>query len=221
MTPVRCGVSDHAIALATELRTSIWNQDSAIVVLNSDERCDVPYPVVYCRPIKYWMRALRSAANEPGDSRSLERLRIFGGRGAGSSCRGARKVKADGRFRIAVFFHELYASGMPWTSAFWYSRRQKRAYRRIAEACDLPITNTAFSRTGWSSGNRAAIRLARQCMPVFSQVGEAQQHVPLSDRDPVMAVFGLGGTRQRAYRSCPRWEHTASTGVRGDSGHRS
>jgi hypothetical protein len=37
-------------------------------------------------------------------------------------------------------------------------------------------------------------------MPVFSQVGEAQQHIPLADRDPVMAIFGLGGTRQNAYR---------------------
>jgi hypothetical protein len=37
-------------------------------------------------------------------------------------------------------------------------------------------------------------------MPVFSHVGEAEQRIPVADRDPVMAVFGLAGTRQNAYR---------------------
>jgi hypothetical protein len=109
-------------------------------------------------------------------------------------------VRADGRFRVAVFFHELFATGMPWKSAFWYSRRQKRAVRRVAEACDLLVTNTR-KYVDWLT--RETVRKSAspiQYMPVFSQVGEPQQHIPLADRDPVMAVFGLGGTRQNAYR---------------------
>ena len=47
-------------------------------------------------------------------------------------------------------------------------------------------------------------------MPVFSQVGEAQQHIPFADRDPVMAVFGLGGTRQKPIANCPGSEYTAA-----------
>jgi hypothetical protein len=109
-------------------------------------------------------------------------------------------VRADARFRVAVFFHELFATGMPWKSAFWYSQRQKRAVRRIAETCDLLVTNNR-SYVDWLTRETVPQSASPiQCMPVFSQVGETQQHIPLVDRDPVMAVFGLGGTRQNAYR---------------------
>jgi hypothetical protein len=105
------------------------------------------------------------------------------------------KVKADGRFRVAVFFHELYASGMPWTSAFWFAKRQKRAYRRIAEVCDLPVTNARVF-ADWL-GRQIASPV--QCLSVFSQVGEMQRLNSFADRDRAMAVFGLAGTRQRVY----------------------
>jgi len=65
------------------------------------------------------------------------------------------------------------------------------------------VTNTR-SYVDWL--HRETVRRSAspiQYMPVFSQVGEAQQHIFLVDRDPVMAVFGLGGTRQNAYRELP------------------
>ncbi|MGH9563721.1 MAG: hypothetical protein ACRD3S_19885, partial [Terracidiphilus sp.] len=104
-------------------------------------------------------------------------------------------LKAAGHFSIAVFFHELHASGMPWTSAFWHGQRQKNAYRRIARTCDLPVTSArAFAK--WLDQQ---IATPVQCMPIFSQVGEREQLVPFADRDPAMAVFGLADTRRRVY----------------------
>ena len=200
LQPTRCGVSDHVLALASELRTS-YGIDSAFVVLNSDERCDLPYSVTHCAPHQLLNACVAFSGSQP--AAILVHLSGYGYSADGAPtllAEALEKVKADGRFRVAVFFHELFATGMPWKSAFWYSQRQKRAVRRIAEACDLLVTNTRNyvdwlnRETVWQSASPI------QYLPVFSHVGEAQQHVPLADRDLVMAVFGLGGTRLNAYR---------------------
>ena len=199
LQPTRCGVSDHAIALASELRTR-YGIDTAFVVLNSAERSDVPYSVIHCSPDRLLNACISLSKNQA--AAILVHLSGYGYSADGAPtllAEALRSVRADGRFRVAVFFHELFATGMPWKSAFWYSRRQKRAVRRIAEACDLLVTNTR-RYVDWL--NREIVRPSAspiQYMPVFSQVGEAQQHISLADRDPVMTVFGLGGTRQNAY----------------------
>jgi hypothetical protein len=200
MTPVRCGVSDGALLLAGELAAA-FGIETAIAVVNSNEKCGLLLPIVYCPPEQLLEACLSLSKGKPGNL--LVHLSGYGysADGAPALLAGALEhVKADGRFRIAVFFHELYASGMPWTSAFWHSRRQKRAYRRIFEVCDLPITNARVF-ADWL--NRQSVRQTTspvRCMPVFSQAGEAQQHVPFADREPAMAVFGLGRTRQRVYK---------------------
>jgi hypothetical protein len=196
LLPARCGVSDHAIALASELRTSC-GIDSSFVVLNSEERCSLPFSITHCAPHQLLNVCVASSGNRP--SAILVHLSGYGYSADGAPsllAEALEHVKADGRFQIAVFFHELVAGGMPWTSAFWYAQRQKRAYRRIARACDLPVTNARV----FASWLERQIATPIQCMPVFSQVGEAEQHNSFAGRDPVMAVFGLGGTRQRVYR---------------------
>lgn len=109
------------------------------------------------------------------------------------------QVKASGRFRIAVYFHELFAVGPPWKSAFWHSGRQQKAVRAIAALCDLLITNTRH-HADWLERQleRSSTHLLK-LLPVFSTVGEAYEPEPFERRNPVMAVFGLPGTRQNAY----------------------
>jgi hypothetical protein len=200
LKPTRCGVSDHALALTSELKTR-YGIDSAFVVLNSTEQSDVPYSVIHCSPDRLLHACISLSESQP--AAILVHLSGYGYSADGAPTLLAEAlgcVKADGRFPVAVFFHELFAAGMPWKSAFWYSQRQKRAVRKIAEACDLLVTNTR-KYVDWL--NRETLRQTAspiQYMPVFSQVGEAQQRVSLADRDPVMAVFGLGRTRQNAYR---------------------
>lgn len=211
LTPARCGVSDHAIALAAELSAG-YDIDSAFVVLNSDERPEVPYPVRHC-----------PQAQLPGACIELSRERtsaiLVHLSGYGYSPDGAptllaaalEQVKAASRFPIAVFFHELHASGMPWTSAFWYGQRQKQAYRKIVRLCDLPITSARVF-ANWMRRNTSK---SVQCMPVFSQVGETQQIVPFPNRNPMMVVFGLAKTRQRVYAELGTLGNTLSKlGVR-------
>jgi len=170
--------------------------DSAFVVLNSDERCDLPYPITHCAPHRLLEACQALSGNRP--SAILLHLSGYGYSADGAPsllAEALEQVKAGGRFPLAVFFHELFAGGMPWTSAFWFAQRQKRAYRRIARTCDLAVTNARV----FASWLERQIVTPIQCMPVFSQVGEADESLPFAGRDPAMAVFGLAGTRQRVY----------------------
>src|SRR5579863_1250839 len=118
LTPTRCGVSDHAIALASELKASC-GIDSAFVVLHSDERAEVPYPVAHCPQERLLDACIDLSGNRP--TAVLVHLSGYGYSADGAPsllATALKRVKANGRFRIAVFFHELHASGMPWTSAF-------------------------------------------------------------------------------------------------------
>jgi hypothetical protein len=200
LLPARCGVSDHAILLATELK-SRFGIDTAFVVLNSEERCSLPFRVVHCAPEQLAETCRSLNGKRPGAI--LIHLSGYGYAADGAPLRLAsalERLRADGGFRIGVFFHELSASGMPWTSAFWHARRQKRALRRIAATCELAVTNIRV-HVDWLE--RETVRASASpvvYLPVFSLVGEAQQPVPLAQRDPVMVVFGLGVTRQKAFK---------------------
>jgi hypothetical protein len=193
--PAQCGVSDHAIALAAELKKS-FGIESSFVVLNSDDKADLPYRITHCPPHRL-IDACASVAN----NRSAALLAHVSGYGYSTDgapvllAQALEQAKTDGRFPIAVFFHELHASGMPWTKAFWHAERQKRAYRRIARACDFAVTSAQVFAT-WLERETAA---PVQCMPVFSQVGETAEPPPFANRNRSMAVFGLAATKQRVY----------------------
>jgi hypothetical protein len=85
-------------------------------------------------------------------------------------------------------------------SAFWYSQRQRRAVRKIAAVSDLVLTNTGV-HAAWLNKQPAepGVRPV-QVLSVFSAVGERQVNIPMSQRQRAMVVFGLGGTRQKAYK---------------------
>lgn len=208
LKPMRCGVSDHAIALASELKAN-YGIDTAFVVLNSDERCDVPYSVTHCAPDQLLDACI--SLNKNQSAAILVHLSGYGYSEDGAPAllaEALRNLRKGSHFRIAVFFHELYAGGMPWTSAFWYARRQKRVLRRIVEVCDLPITNLRVF-ADWLDRERIRQSASRvQYLPVFSLVGEARQTVPVAQRDPVMTVFGLSETRRRAYRDLSSLSNT-------------
>ena len=200
LKPGRCGVSDQAVLLAEELK-SAFEIETAFVVLNSNERCSLPYPVIHSAPAQLLESCLTHCGNLP--AALLIHVSGYGYSRDGAPsllAEAVAAVRGDGRFSIAAYFHELFARGMPWQSAFWHSIRQQKAIRRIAESCDLVVTNTS-DYANWleretTRRSSAPIRL----MPVFSAAGESQSPAPSSERDPTMVVFGLPASRQRAYR---------------------
>jgi hypothetical protein len=123
--------------------------------------------------------------------------------GYGYAKRGAplwlsNKVKID-RPNIklfGVFFHELYAFGPPWGSAFWLSPVQRHIARRLAEMSDFWITNRESSAL-WL--RQFAGDKPHAVLPVFSNVGEIAEYT--SARAKKIVVFGSAALRLSTYRA--------------------
>ena len=98
--------------------------------------------------------------------------------------------------RLLVMFHELYAVGLPWQSAFWLSPIQRHVARHLVELSDSWITNREGSAE-WL--RRYAANKPHTVLPVFSNVGE--QAIYSSKREAKIVVFGGGGLRRLTYRT--------------------
>jgi len=199
LKPSRCGVSDHAISLALELRRA-YGLNSSIVILNESDKPEIPIPYVNCTP-ETLEEACHSFVNHSAPS-LLVHYSGYGYSQDGAPLAFAQalaRLKTSGEFRFGVYFHELYASGMPWTKAFWFSRRQKHVVRMIAQHCDLIVTNLGFHKAWLERNTLNAPPAALRQLPVFSNIGETDEIPSISGREPALVVFGLPGTRRRSY----------------------
>ncbi|QQD71796.1 hypothetical protein H2515_10120 [Acidithiobacillus ferrivorans] len=101
--------------------------------------------------------------------------------------------------KFGVFFHELYAFGPPWKSAFWLSPVQRYVVRRLAEISDF-----------WMTNREGSAQWLRQCaggkphavLPIFSTIGELQSKS--AARKNRLMVFGTVGLRTVTYRAAGR-----------------
>lgn len=116
----------------------------------------------------------------------------------------ALKAQREGALHLVIVFHELFAQGPPWRSAFWVSGAQALIAGRLARLADVVWTNTArhaaWLREAVPRGTPLHMR------PVFSNVGEPQSAAPLHRRRPRAVVFGSAPTRQRAFAALGRHE---------------
>jgi hypothetical protein len=210
LKPGRCGVTDHALPLAHELK-SVFGIDSVFVVLNSQERCQVPYDVIYCEPEKLFPFCAAQSGGRP--AALLVHVSGYGYSADGAPMRLAEelaRVRDDGRFPMAAFFHEISATGAPWSAAFWHAARQERAIRKIAELCDLIVTNVTAHAQWLQRETKTRPEARIQLLPVFSTIGEARERTPLAKRDRAIAVFGLPGSRRRAFKELARCSQVLS-----------
>ena len=96
---------------------------------------------------------------------------------------------------FVVFFHELFASGPPWKSAFWVSPIQKHILRKIARQSSVVLTNSSTHKE----------RLKALCpeltdihhSPVFSNVGESENFPDTQSRSGIV-IFGTEARRRVA-----------------------
>ncbi len=106
--------------------------------------------------------------------------------------------KAGENRRLVTMFHEVYAFGPIWTSAFWTSPLQQSLAKRLANLSDFCLTSKQkyaeiISRI--SQGKHSKI----PALPVFSTVGEPEYLSPLAERQKRLVVFGGRGPRSRVY----------------------
>lgn len=198
LTPTRCGVTDHAVTLAGALRSS-FGVETAFVIVNSYERCELPHRIAHCSP----GRLLQCCRTLSGKRRSALLVHVSG---YGYSSDGAPKalanalaqVRDSGHFAIGAYFHELYYQRCtPWKKAFWYSHKQRREVMRIAEVCDTVLTNTTHHGSWLQNVKQSDAKL--HVLPVFSNIGESADFPTWNQRSPALIVFGQTDTRQQAY----------------------
>jgi hypothetical protein len=111
-----------------------------------------------------------------------------------------RALRQRHRGKFVTIFHEMYASGAPWTSAFWLRPFQIRLAKSIARLSDTCIVSSDYSRRTL----RAMVPNAEiELHPVPSTIGEPLlSSEQIKNRDPHRwAIFGGAGLVERSLRS--------------------
>jgi hypothetical protein len=198
LPPVLEGVGAYALALATAL----------------DQRLRVSSRFVVGDP--QWSTALVAKEEHPAAASVTHRGRdelvaaigdastvLLHYVGYGYSRRGCPRWLVDGLERwiapgkrLLIVFHEIYATGPPWTSAFWLTGAQRRLAARLARLASGSITSLRLYRErilAQAPGSSVAV------LPVFCPLPEPTDTLPLSRRDRRLVVFGGEGARSRAY----------------------
>jgi hypothetical protein len=99
---------------------------------------------------------------------------------------------------VLIFFHETYASGMPWRRAFWTNREQRTSIARLLQVARVSFTSNAkyMRRLEKMSGTGTPpVKI-----PIFSNIGEPDNLRPLAGRSRRLVIFGQLVTRIRLYR---------------------
>ncbi len=109
------------------------------------------------------------------------------------------KRSAGSSARLLLFFHEVYASGPPWSSAFWTHPFQRRLAARLARAADARRITTTISRRELYSTLGHKENLPATIAPVFSNMGEPTDPSPSAARERQLIVFGSRHVREAVY----------------------
>lgn len=101
---------------------------------------------------------------------------------------------------LITMFHEIYASGPPWTSGFWLSALQRKLAARLSKLSHQCLSSKQLyveRISVLSHGKHPQVPF----LPVFSNVGEPDElPLSLSERQPRLVVFGGVVNRLRAYQ---------------------
>ena len=100
---------------------------------------------------------------------------------------------------LVTMFHELYANGAIWSSAFWTSPLQQSLFKRLVRLSDRSITSREEYKIKISQVMAGKHSQVDQ-LPVFSTVGELSQPIPLRQRQRRLVIFGSASWRCYAYR---------------------
>lgn len=95
--------------------------------------------------------------------------------------------------RLVTIFHEVHASGPPWTRAFWTAGRQRDLARRLLRSSAVAVTSLPlYGDLLRGFGGEAEL------LPVFSPIGEPGEAPPLGERPRDVVLFGGVDAQRRA-----------------------
>lgn len=97
--------------------------------------------------------------------------------------------------QVGIYFHELFAGGPPWRSAFWLAPVQRRIAMDLGNVASYWLTN-CNGAAHWLRGHCAPA--PHRVLPVYSNVGEPA--VRPVERGDKIVVFGGPAIRSNVYR---------------------
>lgn len=205
LPPLVDGIGDYALSLARLLRQDIGIETHFIVTdPNWTDAGEVEGFSVTPLPVHSTAELLKVlSADGAGEATVLVHYEGYGYAKRGCPVWLVKALEqwrgTDNRRKLVTMFHELYASGPPWTSSFWLSSLQKRLMTRLAHVSDQWMTSLErYAKT--------VRRLSRDTtthsysLPVFSSIGEPVTKLPLSERQRRLVVFGTRGRRIEVYK---------------------
>lgn len=201
------GVGDHARLLAEEFRASMGIETSfvACTPLPPEARCNDEWETVQLprRGTKELLDALATLERRDGPAPILLHLSGFGfhRRGAPFWLATAldRWQRSHSEGKLAVVFHELFATGPVNSRNFWFGQLQRFPVRHIARIADGGIT-ALDRKLAWL---RHAVDVPANFhpMPCFSTIGETVSTLPTARERPArLAIFGRSNVLPGIYR---------------------
>lgn len=109
------------------------------------------------------------------------------------------KRAAGSSGRLLLCFHEVYAFGPPWGSAFWAHPFQRWLAARLARAADARRMTTSVASRELRSTLGRQENLPTTIVPVFSTLGELADPPPSAARERQIVVFGSRPVREEVY----------------------
>lgn len=101
--------------------------------------------------------------------------------------------------KLITIFHEIYSSSKkPWTSSFWLSFQQQQIAIKLYQLSATIITSSELAKRVLEKITKT--KISSITLPVFSNIGEPQKNIPLSQRSPSLVVFGTPGLRKQIYQ---------------------
>lgn len=98
----------------------------------------------------------------------------------------------DERLKIAVMFHETWASGKPWQKVFWQSHKQRQCAAQMLELADIAVTSGEAT-----AGDLQALGSGKQIHLIPISAGLSTPK-PKAKNFRQLLVFGKADTRMRS-----------------------
>jgi hypothetical protein len=106
-----------------------------------------------------------------------------------------KRKRPDGK--LITVFHELYANGKIWQSAFWLRVFQKKLVLRLLKMSRYAIANTQITYDILKS---AMPDKSLSLIPVFSNIGEPERMPEFAKRKNTLVIFGSAFLRDKIFK---------------------
>lgn len=197
--PVIGGVADYALILTRRLVEASGGRVDPVLVRagwKGGPEPEVEFPCVdlagKCSASALAETLSRRAGGSGGQSLVLLEYSGYGYAKRGAPVwlsRGLDRVCGEEGVPLITMFHEVYASGPPWKSAFWMTVGQRYVASQIASKSHEVVSNRADAVTWLRARTDAPVHYC----PVFSNVGEPEAPGRRVEREPYAVIFGGTG----------------------------